>query len=178
MALRDREVLLTRRLEQLLPQFEWAPSKERGVTLVMSGPGSRRDVGLYLRTSRNHSSTYLARSCQAGIPLVGWFGGLGRDELLHSPADYWVFLLADADTGDHEFVIAPPRELAGRLDAIHPGKDPFQMYLFITSRHLCWEGRNLTRAQHQMVADGEFADAARDFTPYLDNWKPLGALLP
>jgi len=67
-------------------------------------------------------------------------------------------------------------ELLERLSLIHGKLDKFQTYLWVTKRGKCYETRNLKRADQVLIATNTFEDDARDFTRYLNDWRPIKAL--
>jgi hypothetical protein len=76
-----------------------------------------------------------------------------------------------------DFIIIEPRELLKRLDGIHQGKpDKFQCYFCVTNGNKCWDMRGLKKSAVRLVAEATFKCEARDFTTYLDNWRPIEAL--
>lgn len=49
-----------------------------------------------------------------------------------------------------------------------------QSYFWVTKDgKRCWETRGLKKAERAAVAEGTFADSARDFSGYLNNWSPI-----
>jgi hypothetical protein len=76
-----------------------------------------------------------------------------------------------------DFIIIAPGELLKRLDEIHQKRpDKLQCYFCVTKGDRCWETRGLKRSDVLSVAGATFNDKTRDFTPYLNNWKPVEAL--
>jgi hypothetical protein len=67
--------------------------------------------------------------------------------------------------------------LLKRLDEIHQ-KGPAKLlcYFCVTKGKKCWETRGLKRSDVLSVAAGTFHDLTRDFTPHLNNCKPVEAL--
>ena len=72
------------------------------------------------------------------------------------------------------FIILPPRELLRRLKAIHgTPKKRIHSYLRVTKTKRCWEARGLPNADHDLIALDRFSDSNRDFTGFLNAWKPI-----
>jgi hypothetical protein len=157
----------------------WIPAKDTGVDLLVSDKANKKAVTLQVKYSRDFIATDPKRTGMPGV--LGWWT-LDRGKIAKSRADYWVFLIVGSATGDHDFIVIKPHELLTRLDAIHGsvGKNGrIQMYLWATKKgkqRACWEARGLTIADQNLIKSWEFVDHARDFTPFLDDWRPLELL--
>jgi hypothetical protein len=88
-----------------------------------------------------------------------------------------VFVLVGFANRTTDFIIIKPGDLLERLSRIH-GKSvaKFQTYLWVTQQGRCYETRNLKRADQVLIATNNYANDARDFTGYLNDWTPIGAL--
>jgi hypothetical protein len=173
----------------------WVPAKDTGVDLLVSDASNERAVSLQVKFSRDYLATHMkdeifypgartahftrpAKSLHTELRAWGWWT-LTRKQIEKSPAKYWVFILARFvnKTIETEFIIIEPRELLKRVDGIHQGKpDRFQCYFCVTNDDRCWDMRGLKKSDVRLVAEATFKDEARDFTQYLNKWRPIEAL--
>jgi len=153
----------------------WLPAKDTGVDLLVSDAKNKKVVSLQVKFSRDFLTTHHAAEFQKPLRACGWWT-LDRRKLEHSPADYWVFVIVGFAGRSTDFVIIKPDELLRRLYTIHGKPKKIQSYLWITEKHSCWETRGLKHSDQLLIAQGEFNNTERDFTPYLNNWQPIKAL--
>jgi len=88
-----------------------------------------------------------------------------------SPADYWVIVLSEFTTRQFDFLIISPKDLIDRYDNFAKTKPPIlQTYVWVTSKGKCFETRGLQNDSLAQICSGEFTDAHRDFSEYLNSW--------
>jgi hypothetical protein len=153
----------------------WVPAKDTGVDLLVSDRRNKKAVSLQVKFSRDFLATQMAAVFQKPLRACGWWS-LNRQKLVTSAADYWVFVLVGFARRTTDFVIIHPAELLRRLDAIHGKPSIVQSYVWVTEKQRCWETRGLKRSDQLSIAQGQFKSDERDFTAYLNNWKPLEKL--
>jgi hypothetical protein len=152
----------------------WVPSKDTGIDLLVTSSRTYRPVSLQVKFSRDYSSS------EPGFVAFGWWT-LDRQALLESKADLWVFVLLPfearrgLDKKKIQYVIAPPKQVAARLRRIHGAVNRVHVYLGVTRRRKCWEGRGLKADEKMLIAVGQDSqfDGARDFSSYLNAWPLL-----
>ena len=150
----------------------WVPSKDTGLDLLITDSSNRRAVSLQVKFSRDFLATHMKESFQRSLRACGWWK-LSRKKIDESKADYWVFVLLGFAHRSTDFVLIKPSELLRRLDSIHGGAETIQSYLWVTKDKRCWETRNLKPLEQVEVAQGRYVHDVRDFTQYLNQWKPL-----
>lgn len=153
----------------------WVPTKDTGIDLLVSDSQNRATVSLQVKFSKDFLVTHLRPEFQQGLRACGWWT-INREKLAKSPADYWVFVLQGFASRSTDFVVVPRQELLARLTAIHGQSKMVQSYIWVTSDGMCWETRGLHRADHLLVAGGQFRHRDRDLTGWLNNWKPVAQL--
>ena len=153
----------------------WVPAKDTGVDLLVSDANNKNVVSLQVKFSRDFLATHMAAVFQKPLRACGWWS-LNRRKIGRSPADYWVFVLVGFARRSTDFVIIKPGELLKRFDTIHGKPKTIQSYLWVTEKRRCWETRGLKRSEQLLIAQGQFNNAERDFTPYLNNWQPIKEL--
>jgi hypothetical protein len=110
------------------------------------------------------------------LSAAGWWTPT-RKEIGDSRVDYWIFVLIGFGNRITDFIIIPPRDLLTLLNAINTNtSEKLHIYFWITNRRKCWGARGLKKSDRVLIADGEFENADRDFTAYLNNWEPVNAL--
>lgn len=172
------EFLVGQQIERSFPKINvWIPAKDTGVDLLVSDSTNEQTVALQVKFSRDYSATHMKDEIfHKKLRARGWYTPT-RQQIEKSPAKYWVFVLAGFVNRTTDFIIIEPRELLKRLDGIHLGKqDRFQCYFCVTNSNKCWDIRGLKSADVRSVAQATFKDNARDFTTYLNNWKPIESL--
>lgn len=172
------EFLVGETVERQFPKVNvWVPAKDTGVDLLISDAGNKRAVSLQVKFSRDYLATHMKDAIfHTELRASGWWTPT-RQQIEKSSANYWVFVLAGFVNKTTDFIIIEPRELLRRLDGIHQGKpDKFQCYFCVTNGNRCWDTRGLKKSDVRSVAEARFKDKARDFTVYLNNWKPVEAL--
>lgn len=174
------EFLVNHEIQRRFPRVNvWVPAKDTGVDLLASDGRNRRTVSLQVKFSRDYLVTHVTRAKQAllnqELRACGWWT-LSRKQIENSTAGYWVFVLVGFANRTTDFIVIKPRVLLRRLDAIHGKTSTFQCYLWVTRSGKCWETRGLKRAEHLSLAANRFKNASRNFSGYLNNWKPIRAL--
>jgi len=150
----------------------WLPSKDTGIDLLITDKKNNSTVSLQVKFSKDFLVTHGTREEQGKLESVGWWT-LDRDKIDNSPADYWIMVMHTFNDKNRHFVIIDPKELSRRMKALHPNSKKVQTYLCITSSGKCWETRGLNKKDRVLVANNLFNDKDRDFTKYLNNWKPM-----
>jgi hypothetical protein len=170
------EYLVGSHIERHFPRVHvWVPARDTGIDLLVSNRTNRRSVSLQVKFSKDWLVTDLGPEFQPRLKACGWWT-LNRSKLHRSSAHYWVFVLQGFASRSQDFVVIPPRELLRRLERLHGRQGTIQTYLWITRDGRCWETRGLKKRDQLLVAHGQFADRARDFTQWLSAWSPIAAL--
>jgi hypothetical protein len=157
----------------------WLPAKDTGIDLLASDALNKKTISLQIKSSRDFNVTDPKR--QYSPSVVGWWS-LARRKIADSRADYWVFVIVGSGAKANDFVIVKPSELLVRLHTIHgraKTADRIQTYLWIRKHgtdRTCWETRGLTEKDKDSIEAGNFVNSARNFTEYLDGWKPIERL--
>jgi hypothetical protein len=150
----------------------WVPSRDTGVDLLITDRANRRTVSLQVKFSRDFLVTDMPTQFQKTLRACGWWT-LNRKKLVASCADYWVFTLIGFARRSTDYILVPRKELLRRLDSIHRRANRLDVYLWVTEKNRCWATRGLTRQDHERIVDGNFRNATRDFTRFLNNWGPV-----
>jgi hypothetical protein len=158
----------------------WIPTKDTGIDLLVSNSDNTETVSLQVKSSRDYLVTLATKDAASLTELraCGWWTPI-RQKIEKSRAKYWVFVLIGFANRSPDFIIIKPDELLERLDAIPVHRKTakkFQIYFWVTKQGRCFEARGLNRKQKLLMAKNEFEDAARDFSKYLNKWKPIEAL--
>ncbi len=153
----------------------WVPSRDTGTDLLVTDSKNEKSVSLQVKFSRDFLATHMPSIFQKPLRACGWWS-LNREKIANSNADYWVFVLVGFERRSTDFVVIKPSELLARLDAIHKRAKFFQSYLWVTEKNRCWETRGLKREEQLAVAQGLYSNSVREFSEYLNNWKPVQSL--
>lgn len=153
----------------------WLPSKDTGIDLLVTDSSCRRSLSLQVKFSRDFLATHMKSVYQPKLRACGWWK-FKRMSLVHSPADYWILVLIGFQLRSVDCVIIRPKELLARLDEIHGRVPFFQSYLWVTANKRCFETRGLREPECLAIAAGSFRSRARNFSRFLNNWRPLRTL--
>lgn len=153
----------------------WIPTKDTGVDLLISNKRNDKTVSLQVKFSRDFLATHMAPVFQKPLRACGWWT-LDRQKLATTAADYWVFVLVGFGRRSTDFVIIKPTELLRRIELIHGRERKIQSFLWVTEKDTCWETRGLRRPDQLSIAQCQYKCGERDFTKYLNNWRPIEAL--
>ncbi len=168
------EYLVGAYLEQRFPFINvWIPSQDTGIDLLLTNRGNSRSISLQVKFSKDFSPTHTRGIIQQNLKAAGWWTHK-RTKLSRSIANYWVFVLPSFTDKDTSFIVIPPSELERRLNRIHRKRDAsIQSYLWVTSARKCWETRDTSRAEQDLIAINQNLNGDRDFSEFLNNWQPI-----
>jgi len=172
------EFLVDDAIERRFPDVNvWIPAKDTGVDLLVSDNDNKRTLSLQVKFSRDYLVTNLKDAVfSTELRACGWWTPT-RKQIETSRAEYWIFVLVGFANRSSDFIVIKPHDLLRRLNSIHGrATQKFQSYLWVTQQGKCWETRGLNRSDQLLIAKKTFADDARDFTAYLNNWAPVRAL--
>jgi len=157
----------------------WVPAKDTGIDLLVSNRTNRHTVSLQVKYSKDFLVAHMQKQApefQRKLRACGWWT-LNSEKVRRSHADYWVFVLQGFANASVDYVVIPPKELSRRLHGIHRGrKKLWQVYLWVTKSERCWETRDLSKPERLLIADDKFFNANRDFSKYLNAWRPVARL--
>ena len=172
------EYLVAEHIERAHPRWNvWVPSKDTGIDLLVTDARNRKTVSLQVKFSKDFSPGSGSLLVQNRLLARGWWTH-DPDKIRNSKADFWVFVLPSFVEKVVSFIVLPPAELLRRFKAIHGlGSRRVHSYLQVVKSGRCWEARGLSKADQELVALDRFIDSDRDFTEFLDAWKPVAARL-
>jgi hypothetical protein len=154
----------------------WLPAKDTGIDLLVSNSDNSRTVSVQVKFSRDYFATHLKEAFREEVRAFGWWTPT-KEQIKTSRAEYWIFVLYGFDSKNPDFIIIKPDDLLRRLDAIHKeNPKKFHIYLWVTASGKCYETRDLSEAEKQLIANKTFPHGVRDFTTFLNQWGPIEAL--
>jgi hypothetical protein len=168
------EYLVASHIEQHYKRTNvWIPSRDTGIDLLVSDSSSRRTVSLQVKFSKDFLYTMkpIFQGKDSRLHACGWWT-IDREKLRKSVADFWVFMLLGFNGRTKDYVLIPPKDLLQRLESIHGSHSKFQTYLWVTDKQ-CFEARGLPERDRLKVARGDYENAPRDLSPWLNNWTPV-----
>ena len=153
----------------------WVPSKDTGVDLLISNANNSKTVSIQVKSSKDYSRHYSNPDHRNNLIGSSWFSSLNSKSLANSKADLWVLVIFSFKKSNYQYVVIPPKKLLKRLNRIHPGIQKFQSYLTVTEEGACWETRGLRTVQLEAILNDETdgINKNRNFSQFLNNWKPL-----
>ena len=155
----------------------WIPANDTGVGLLVSDAENKATVSLQVKFSRDYLTTHMKDEVfHRELRASGWWTPT-RQRIEKSSAQFWVFVPAGFVNGTTDFIIIAPVNLLKRLDEIHQEGRPDRLhcYFCVTKGDRCRETHGLKRSDVRSVTGVTFNNKTRDFTPYLNNWKPVEA---
>lgn len=175
------EYLVGSHIQTEFPQINiWVPAKDTGIDLLLTDRDNRRAVSLQVKFSTDYRVAPMQRQSpifHEKLKSCGWWK-LNDSKMTNPHANYWVLVLQGFDSATVDYVVISPKDLAQKLRSIHGGNPKFwQTYMWVTKTGLCWETRDLKKAERIQVAKDEFvSNPNRDFTKYLNAWNPVAIL--
>ena len=83
-------------------------------------------------------------------------------------------MLVGGANRSQDLIIIEPADLLKRLHGIHENVGKiFQSYFWVTQKRKCFETRGLKRPDEDLIVENKFECERRDFSKYLNNWKPI-----
>lgn len=155
----------------------WIPARDTGIDLLITDRQNRRSLSMQVKYSKDFLPAMTNRGprLQGQLRACTWWT-INEEKLHASRADLWVFVLPGFVGHTQDFLIVPPKQLASRLRRIHGRHKIIQSYFWVTERDRCWEARGLRRGDEDKIGDDNFHDPHRDFTDWLNNWRPVEEL--
>lgn len=177
------EYLVASHLEEKYKGLQiWLPTTDTGIDLLITNPkassqNSIRAASLQVKFSKDFlgnkgGEKNAAPSINSKIKSGGWWT-FKSDKIEKSQADLWVLVLYRFSHRDFDFVIIEPSELLERYRKLRDTSGIIQSYVWVTENGQCWETRGLGRADQEAIAANDFKDPVRDWSQYLNNWRPL-----
>ena len=157
-------------IEKSFPRLRvWIPSKDSGIDLLVTDSKQNKVASLQVKFSKDYLGTGAHPSVTRKIESGGWWT-LKRKKIVSSSADLWVMVLYQFQARRFDFVVIPPRELLSRYNRIAGKPEVIQSYIWVTKEGRCWETRGLRKSELDRVCAGEYQNAARELTSYLNAW--------
>lgn len=153
----------------------WVPSRDTGIDLLVSDRQNSHVVSLQVKLSKDWLVTHMKSEFREPLRACGWWS-INQDKLRKSPADFCVFVLVGFASRTTDFVVVPTTELQRRMRLVHGRQRTIQSYLWVTNEEKCWETRGLRKRDQHEVAGGQYSNAIRDFSKWLNVWTPISRL--
>lgn len=174
------EYLVVAHIERYFKRVDaWLPTRDTGVDLLVSDRQGRRTVGLQVKYSKDFLVTSrpgrFGPEYQKKLRACGWWT-VDRNKLRDSRADYWILVLQGFAARSEDHVIIPQTVLWRRLRNRTPTKRKVHVFMWVTEDRQCWETRSLTRSDEHRILYGEYRSTEREYTEWLNNWKPIARL--
>lgn len=154
----------------------WVPTKDTGVDLLLTNSKRKRTVSLQVKFSKSFLETHLPKSYRKALKSCGWWT-LNRDKLRNSKADFWVLVLFSAYHKQQHFIVISPKELLKKIKNLRGNVKNMNLYLWVTEKKRCWETRELSKKEADLIPQGAYRNPKRDFTKFLEAWEPVEVLL-
>lgn len=153
----------------------WIPSKDTGIDILVTNHDNSKTASIQVKFSKDFLVTHGRAEYQDKLISCGWWT-LNRKKIQESSADYWVFVLHTFNEKNMQYVIITPNELSKRLNALHPGTESLQTYLWVTANKKCWETRGLKKEETNSIVNDDYSEndkKNRNFSDFLNNWGPM-----
>lgn len=151
----------------------WVPSKDSGIDLLVTDKSNKKTASIQVKFSKDFLVTHGRPKYQRVLKSCGWWS-LNPKKMEESTADFWIFVLHTFNEKNQHYVIVPKAGLLTFYGGIHDLKaNRVQSYIWVTKDDHCWETRNLSQRDQDLIAQGEYVNPDRDLTTYLNNWQPI-----
>ena len=158
----------------------WIPSKRnnKDIDLLVSNADNTETISIQVKSSKDYTHEFdnpLYRKKLMGSS----FFNIKSAKLSNLKADLMVFVIHSFKLKKYHYIILKPEELLNHLKNIHGDKKDFQFYFWITKDEKCWDARGLKKQQKEAILDNDTIkiDNKRDFSSFLNNWKPFESKL-
>jgi hypothetical protein len=167
------EYLVGSYIEKKFKEYNvWVPAKDTGVDLLVTNSKNIKVVSFQVKFSKDYVVTHMKPVFPNRFKAWGWWT-LNGDKIKKSNADLWVFAMQSFQQKTIECIVIPPRVLLQKLRKIHGSGRIIQSYLWVTTNGRCWETRDLSQSEKISVANDSYSNENRNFSAYLNNWRPL-----
>jgi hypothetical protein len=161
----------------------WIPAKDNGADfLVTNKDNYRKSVSLQVKYSNDHLPSSQSAEEKKFYRSHG-FWNFGQTAVKASmgknPADFWVIAIHSFFDKETDCIVITPTDLCKRFSAFKEEGKNAKTYFWITKNGECFETRDLKKPQQKLLMEGKFnsIEPERNFTGYLNNWKPVKQLL-
>tara|TARA_B100001123_G_C15025577_1_gene913273 strand:+ start:250 stop:810 length:561 start_codon:yes stop_codon:yes gene_type:complete len=163
-------------IEKIFPNCNiWIPSKDTGIDLLISNANNTKTVSIQVKSSKDYSPSDLNPDIRNNLVGSSWFSSLNNKSLTKSKADFWVLVIFSFKKSNYQYVVIPKEKLLKLLKRIHPGKQNYNSFIWVTKEMECWETRGLKKTQLEAILNNETKgiDKDRNFSEFLNNWTLL-----
>jgi len=164
----------------------WIPVKDRGVDILLTNKDDyKKNVSLQVKSSTDHLPTHSPEEIKFYSSCGFWnFGPTAVKKSIETtdpknhkkPADFWIIAIHSFFGKKTDCIVIKPSELYERFSKF---KKTEKTYFWITKDGKCFETRGLNKSQQKLLMEGKInsIEPERNFTGYLNNWKPVKQLL-
>jgi len=151
------------------------PSKDSASIFSLPYKSNKKTASIQVKFSKDFLVTHGRPQYQKVLRSCGWWS-LNPKKMEETTADFWVFVLHTFNEKNQHYVIIPKTDLLTFYAGIHDLKaNKVQSYIWVTKDNRCWETRNLSQRDQDLIAQGEYVNADRDLTAYLNKREPIKA---
>ena len=150
----------------------WIPSKDTGVDLLVTDKSNRKTAPLQVKFSKDFLPGHATEFLRKNLVAWGWWT-FDLSKLKATRADLWVLVSMSFGSSEAQYVVIPSGKLYEICTDIHGHNNKCHVYLTVTRHKRCWATRGLSKDDMIAVAKNEFTHEKRDFSQWLNNWKPL-----
>lgn len=150
----------------------WVPAKDTGIDLLVTDSTCSRPVTLQVKFSKDFMPTHMGDFYKNKLKVCTWFQ-FTEEAISRSDADYWVLVMQSHAYAKAQFLVMPPSVLLSRISAYHGVKKKYDLYFWTNAQECCWESRGLVECDRKKITDDTLGMPERDFSEFLNDWKPL-----
>lgn len=103
----------------------WVPSKDTEIDLLVTSTNCKNTVSLQVKFSKDYLGKGVREIISKGVKSGDWWT-FKRDQIVSSPADYWVLALYQFQNRSYDFLIIKPEELLAMYDGLNRGSGNIQ----------------------------------------------------
>ena len=109
----------------------WMPTKDTGIDLLVTNSGCKRPVSLQVKFSKDFHGNRKKTPATQRLKSGGWWN-FDKTKIANSPADYWVLVLYQFQTRQHDFIVIRPKKLLEIYNSISNSPSRIQSYVWVT----------------------------------------------
>lgn len=179
----EGEYLVGLCLNQAIKECElWIPAKDKGTDILVTNKDDyKKSVSLQVKYSKDHLPSQSAEDQKFYRSCGLWnFGQTAiKTSMDKNPVDFWVIAIHSLFENKTDCIVIAPTDLYKRFSKFKEEGKSAKTYFWITKDGKCFETRGLKKPQQKLLIEGKFnaIEPERNFTGYLNNWKPVRQLL-
>ena len=153
----------------------WIPAKDKGTDILVTNKDDyKKSVSLQVKYSKDHlpANPAVFKKFYRSCGFWNFDQTTIKKSMDKNSVDFWVIAIHSLFQKKTDCIIITPTDLCKRFSKF---KKADKTYFWVTKDGKCFEARDIDKSQKKLLMEGKFnsIEPERDFTNYLNNWKPV-----